>query len=86
MPELNDVARCCIDDLNRMADEGWRYTLQLGPRESMALLVTLQLALRHPVFPADTRQLIDDVARGIERALGQTGAIQEIIREGWATK
>lgn len=51
--QMDDQTFQCLQrsatlDLLRMAEQGWRYQLDLGPQEAMALVATLQLAAKHP--------------------------------------
>ena len=85
MPELDDTVKDAIADLKRMEADGWAYTLTLGSAEAFALVSMLQVVLKHPPTggPAWVITSTNEIARSIERAVGQTGAIQEILREGW---
>lgn len=50
------------------------------------VLATLQLALRHPDFPTNTSEIVEDFARGLQQRLSLTPQLAAICERGWDQK
>lgn len=57
--------------------------LNLGPIDAWCLMGELQLACKHPLNIGLPREVAETVARGIQRELATTPALQKLAEAGW---
>ena len=57
--------------------------LELSEAGGWFLLATLQLALRHPQFPATLSGVVRGIAEELQRGVATTPALAEVARRGW---
>jgi hypothetical protein len=63
---------------------GYTFQLHLTPAQAMALLGTIQLALRHPANVGPTARAMRDLALMIENWLQDCGpAVKKLCELGW---
>ncbi len=57
--------------------------VELTPLQMWALLSTVQLACRHPLFRGQTRQLVVEIGRVFQAQVAPSGALAEVAEKGW---
>lgn len=57
--------------------------LDLSLPEAWSVFGMLQLALRHPELPANSKRVTTYIARRLQSLIATTPALEELARRGW---
>ncbi len=72
-----------VKEFKELCDETSEIAVFMQPIQLWSVLSAIQLAMRHPKFPRNTREIVEPVARQIQACVAHGGALAVIAERGW---